>query len=51
LITPERLRRKRNNAQIKEDNRKVNEQLMKKYKDAVRALRRPVTVSKKVAKK
>ncbi len=45
LITPERLRRKRNNAQIKEENRKANEQLMKKYKESVRALRRPSTAT------
>ena len=50
LITPERLRRKRTNATIKEENRKVNDALMKGYKERVRALRRPVT-TKKVGKK
>ena len=50
LITPDRLRRKRVNAQIKEENRKVNEQLMKGYKERVRALRKPV-VTKKGGKK
>ena len=50
LITPERLRRKRNNATIREDNRKNNDQLMKKYREAVKALRRPVVVKKTVKK-
>jgi small subunit ribosomal protein S6e len=49
LITPERLRRKRNNALIKEENRKANEQLMKKYRESVRALRKPAI--KKTLKK
>ncbi len=50
LITPERLRRKRVNSQIKEDRRKANEQLMKAYKERIRALKRP-TATKKVSKK
>jgi len=50
LITPERLRRKRTNALIKEENRKVNDQLMKKYKETVKTLRKPVS-TKKVGKK
>ena len=51
LITPERLRRKRVNKQIKEENRKANEQLMKAYKERIRALRRPTTTKKTVSKK
>ena len=51
LITPERLRRKRNNNLIREENRKNNEQLMKQYKERVRSLRKPVVAAKKVAKK
>jgi hypothetical protein len=50
LITPDRLRRKRVNSQIKEENRKVNDALMKKYRDTVRSLRKPV-VTKKGGKK
>jgi hypothetical protein len=51
LITPERLRRKRTNAHIKEENRKVNDALMKGYKERVRALRKPVVATKKAGKK
>jgi hypothetical protein len=50
LITPDRLRRKRVNAQIKEENRKNNDLLMKKYRETVKSLRKPV-VAKKVGKK
>ena len=50
LITPDRLRRKRVNAAIKEDNRKHNDSLMKKYRDVVKSLRKPV-VTKKGGKK
>lgn len=48
LITPERLRRKKVNEQIKDERRKMNEQLMKIYKEKIRALKRP---SKKVTGK
>ena len=51
LITPERLRRKRVNQQIKEENRKTNEQLLKNYKERVKALKRPTTTKKVVSKK
>jgi len=51
LITPERLRRKRVNKQIKEERRKANEQLMKAYRERIRALRRPITTKKTVSKK
>jgi len=50
LITPERLRRKRVNKQIKEERRKANEQLMKAYRERIRALRRPVSTKKTVKK-
>ena len=50
LITPERLRRKRVNTQIKEENRKANQTLLKAYRDKVKSLRRP-TASKKVGGK
>ena len=50
LITPERLRRKRVNKQIKEEKRKANEQLMKAYKERIRALRKPVSTKKPVKK-
>ena len=51
LITPDRLRRKRVNANIKEENRKINDGLMKKYRDTVRSLRKPVVATKKGGKK
>ena len=50
LITPERLRRKRTNKQIKEERRKANEQLMKAYRERIKALRRPVSTKKTVKK-
>ena len=50
LITPDRLRRKRVIANIKEENRKINDGLMKKYRETVRSLRKPV-VAKKGGKK
>jgi len=50
LITPERLRRKRTNKQIKEERRKANEQLMKAYRERIRALKRPTTTKKTVKK-
>jgi small subunit ribosomal protein S6e len=51
LITPERLRRKRVNKQIKEEKRKANEQLMKAYKEKIRSLRKPTITKKTVSKK
>jgi len=50
LITPERLRRKRVNKQIKEERRKANDQLMKAYRERIKALRRPVATKKSVKK-
>ena len=50
LITPERLRRKRVNQQIKEERRKINADLMKNYRERVKALRKPVSTKKPVKK-
>ena len=51
LITPERLRRKRVNNVLKEENRKARDQLLKTYREKVKALRRPVVTRKVGGKK
>jgi len=38
------------NKQIKEERRKANEQLMKVYKERIRALKKPVSTKKTVKK-